>query len=70
MGDHGEALGEWNVYSHPRTPHAKIRTVPWARIDGLTAAGEQAAQSAVLHRETSDIEDGKVSDRLEALGYV
>jgi hypothetical protein len=69
MGDHGEALGEWNVYSHPRTPHPKIRTVPWIDVQGLTALGEQAAETAEPV-ERSRQTDGDVEERLEVLGYV
>jgi len=70
MGDHGEALGEWQVYSHPRTPHAKIRTVPWAEVTGLTAAGREAAEASNIDETKSGEADGAVQERLEVLGYV
>lgn len=33
-GDHGEALGEYGVYAHPRKPkrHPKIHTVPFLKV--------------------------------------
>jgi len=69
MGDHGEALGEWNVYSHPRTPHPKIRTVPWMEVVGLTEVGESAAELAEPG-DTRQQAEGSVGDRLEVLGYL
>lgn len=54
--DHGEALGEYGMYTHDRSPHPKRRSVPWMEIDGL------------CEREYSE-KEMDVTDRLEALGY-
>jgi hypothetical protein len=67
MGDHGEALGEFGTYAHPRVEHPQIRKVPWARVEGLTEIGEAAAERA--GGEMTESPTGTVADRLEALGY-
>lgn len=72
--DHGEALGEYGVYAHPRTPHhPKVREVPWVEVSGLTRGGERAAAS--LDVSAADDESGEraaddqLQERLAALGY-
>jgi hypothetical protein len=56
--DHGEALGEWGMYTHDRAPHPKRRVVPWQRIDGLANERKRAKPFRT------------VNEKLEALGYV
>lgn len=65
IGDHGEALGEYNTYAHPRVEHPHIRRVPMADVHAaidapdlgeVTTAGGSGA-------------DEDVAARLEALGY-
>jgi hypothetical protein len=68
IGDHGEALGEWGRYSHPRVDHPYIRTVPWFEVSGLTQQGEEFAGQAG-ERESGGVTDMNVEERLEALGY-
>jgi len=56
--DHGEALGEYGMYAHHRTPHPKRRSVPWMEVDGIA----------------EDLQEGRtvesnVASKLEALGY-
>ena len=74
MGDHGEALGEWGVYSHPRVPHPKIRTVPWMDVSGLTEAGHEVATEAGRRSSAADPQGtngmDRVENRLEELGYL
>lgn len=55
--DHGEALGEWGMYTHDRAPHPKRRVVPWAPIDGVKSGPEGGVGHA------------SVNEQLEALGY-
>ena len=44
--DHGEALGEFGVYAHPRwVHHPKVRIVPWLEIS-----------STDMERKTGDAE--------------
>lgn len=56
--DHGEALGEYGMYTHDRAPHPKRRVVPWQRITGL-APTQRTGRNAV-----------DPTDKLEALGYL
>lgn len=56
--DHGEALGEYGMYTHDRAPHPKRRVVPWQEITGIN---------------TNNIEGGamkSVDEKLQALGYL
>lgn len=55
--DHGEALGEWGLYAHDRSPHPYRRLVPWAEISGIATEKRHAGPS------------GDVKDKLQALGY-
>lgn len=55
--DHGEALGEWGLYAHHRTPHPYRRLVPWAEITGIAS------------RSVHDGDGGAIEDKLRALGY-
>jgi len=56
--DHGEALGEWGVYTHDRSPHPKRRVVPWQEITGIQTNSENS--------ETTET----VDEKLQALGYL
>jgi len=67
MGDHGESLGEWGVYTHPRVDHAKIRTVPWLECSGLTVRGKSFAGNGGSGDRVGT--DMSVEERLSALGY-
>lgn len=66
MSDHGEALGEFGQYAHPRRPHPYIRIVPWATIDDVTFEPPEERRSIQL----SDGEEQNVTERLEELGYL
>lgn len=68
MGDHGEALGEFGIYAHPKIDHPRILETAWMEVSGITEIGEQMAQPP---EESSQGEgDGHVKERLEALGYL
>jgi hypothetical protein len=64
--DHGEALGEYNVFSHPdKIPyHPKTRVVPWAKIDAVRDYDEWEFESEA--RDTTK----SVEERLGQLGYL
>lgn len=67
--DHGEALGEYGMYAHPRKEHPHVRTVPWAVIEGVrdgVAYGGDRRQTDNSGRES--MED--IEDRLRDLGYI
>lgn len=72
VGDHGEALGEYGIYAHPRKSHPKIREVPAAVVSDVTAEGLEAAARARERYQNLDAgdESGTVEERLESLGYV
>ncbi|MFW5929582.1 MAG: hypothetical protein ACOCT0_04100 [Halobacteriota archaeon] len=64
--DHGDALGEWGVYDHPvGFQHPSVKTVPWVE----TEADAEADYEPGRHRE-DEADDARVSERLQALGYV
>lgn len=70
IGDHGEALGEYGVYHHRRTPHPNVRVIPFATIDGLTPQGEAVAETAQVHRINEGGIKTNVEERLRGLGYL
>lgn len=66
--DHGEALGEFGMYAHPRKEHPFVRTVPWAEIDGVRSGVDYS-----IERDTADASREpitNVQDRLRDLGYI
>lgn len=70
MADHGEALGEWGFWAHPRQVNlAHVRTVPWGRVQAT-----KRTQEPPLRRdggvEMADSEDATVRERLDTLGYI
>ena len=66
--DHGEALGEFGTYAHPRIDHRYIRTVPWAIIDDV--------RDDVYPDDSPDTDSAdpntklSIEDRLQNLGYL
>jgi len=61
--DHGNAVGEWNIYGHPRNlPIPALREVPWV----VTSANDNQEYTPDVHNKevTEDIEE-----KLSALGY-
>lgn len=54
--DHGEALGEYGMYTHDRAPHPKRRVIPWMKVNGIQTENQ-------TEREMD------LNGRLEALGY-
>lgn len=61
--DHGNAIGEWGIYGHPKTPIRVIREVPWIE----TTATDSGSHRPEAHHDT-DI-DYSVEERLADLGY-
>ena len=64
--DHGEALGEFGRYAHPRRPHPYIRIIPWATINDVVIEVPEERPSVQI----SDGEEQNVTERLEELGYL
>lgn len=64
--DHGNAMGEFGVYGHPRnTPISALRRVPWARVD--------AEDTGTYDPDDYDVdgdEGPSVEEQLQHLGYV
>ncbi|WP_339104662.1 hypothetical protein [Haloterrigena salinisoli] len=79
--DHGNALGEFGVWSHPPgTPVPAVRRVPWVVRDGVDRGTcDPALPDAISEGGDRDGAGGRASDerdgdddvesRLEALGY-
>ncbi len=64
--DHGNSLGEWRIYGHPKSmPFSSVRTVPWATVSTTDANQFTPA----LSRDSDNIDEMQVNDRLKALGY-
>ena len=64
--DHGNAIGEFNQWSHPpRMANPAIRKVPWVRYSGTNKRDIQPTQAPPTEIEYSDDLDAK----LNALGY-
>lgn len=64
--DHGNAKGEWGVYSHPHgLPIDVLRNVPWYR----TSAKDRGEYSPKLKDEKTTANDAEIDKRLRALGY-
>ena len=64
--DHGNALGEWGLYGHPKyVPAPAIKRVPWIALD---ATDSETYTPAAEPDSTGDAE--VVESRLADLGYV
>lgn len=62
--DHGNALGEWGIYGHPRgIAIDALRNVPWVQ----TTATDTKSHTPETHRHETRTDD--ITDKLEALGY-
>ena len=65
--DHGDAFGEYGVYSHPMgVPHPHIRRVPWAQTTAVDS-GEYVPR--LVDQDTESL-DRAVDDQLRKLGYL
>lgn len=65
--DHGDAFGEYGVYSHPMgVPHPHVRKVPWVRTSA-TDRGEYTPQLG--ERDPKELDRG-TEDQLQKLGYL
>lgn len=64
--DHGNLLGECNVYEHPRDfPHPALRRVPWVTVP----ATDMGAYSPLYDRQRANLSSDEIRDRLKHLGY-
>lgn len=62
--DHGNAVGEWNVYGHvPDNPIEPLRKVPWV----ITSAADQGTHESKEVQEDVTVER---QSQLESLGYL
>jgi hypothetical protein len=70
MGDHGEALGEYWTYAHPRKDHPYILTAPWMEVTGTKDGWRSQLNVPDVAPSTSPTEDSSVESRLQELGYI
>ena len=78
MADHGEALGEFGVYGHPRwCHHPEVRLVPWLDVEDPVdpdriAVPEARSEGTPGSRSegTPDAAEADVEQRLRELGYL
>jgi len=65
--DHGEAMGEYGLYSHPEGAiHPKVKRVPWVET---TATDERTREPDVISNVKETTERADLEDHLQALGY-
>lgn len=65
--DHGQAFGEWDVYSHPSGIYLdELRQVPWLELEGdeRKSISDGDAVDEFMDYSTADVEE-----RLSMLGY-
>ena len=63
--DHGNAMGEWNLYGHPPgSLHSSIRQVPWIETTS-SSTGTYSPGTDRINQNT----DENIDERLSALGY-
>ncbi|QLK24875.1 hypothetical protein HYG81_12230 [Natrinema zhouii] len=71
--DHGNALGEFGVWSHPPgTPVPALRRVPWVVREGQDRGTSDPALPEGIREGADDADGGdgaEIESRLEALGY-
>lgn len=66
--DHGNAAGEYGVWSHPPAVHLPaLRRVPWVEVDGVDRGTERPGLPASIRTDRGPEAD--VEDRLADLGY-
>lgn len=65
--DHGDAFGEFGIYSHPMIPIPALRKVPWV----ITEGKGQNSYSPKLEKEkkTNEGIEAEVEEQLQRLGY-
>ena len=65
--DHGEAFGEYGVYSHPSgVPHPHVRRVPWVTC----SAADSGEYEPNIEPPSDRGIGGAVEDQLQKLGYL
>lgn len=63
--DHGNAIGEWGLWSHPPGFHTpQLRRVPWVHVEATQEAPFERVDGGLEVTEERDVEE-----QLEALGY-
>ena len=66
--DHGNAVGEWGVYGHPRNiPLAPLRQVPWVEVSAENTEEYDPPENPVLDSEQNEFNR---EEQLRDLGYV
>nr|WP_254822992.1 sulfatase-like hydrolase/transferase [Haloglomus halophilum] len=70
--DHGEFLGEHNLFFHPQTHYPEGRQVPWFTVDesviGTIPIEERFYEKAPFKHQDNSEEN--IEDKLAALGYI
>lgn len=66
VGDHGEALGEYNTYTHSTPRHPQIRKVPWFEVSEVNKDYPKVKYDISSRKE----HDKSVESRLAELGYI
>jgi hypothetical protein len=70
--DHGNAHGEWGVWSHPPgVSLPSLRRVPWVQVEGRdTGSYEPDPPAFAAERNAAASEETDVEERLADLGYL
>lgn len=67
VGDHGEALGEYNQYLHSNRKNPFVRIVPWFEIEEVKHSELEARQRVNIDQDDAE---ASVQNRLKQLGYL
>lgn len=66
--DHGNAMGKWGVYGHPKNvPVPVVKKVPWAVTEGLGNDTYELPKD--VGESDVRIDDSQIKDHLKDLGY-
>lgn len=66
--DHGNCLGEWGVYGHPKyVPVPALKRIPWVEVQARDAGTHEPDPHA---ERRADLSTDEVDDRLRQLGYL
>ncbi len=64
--DHGNAIGEWGLWAHPRyVPAPVLRRVPWVEID----AEDTSEYTPTVEPKNTTVQSDEIDQRLRDLGY-
>lgn len=68
--DHGNAMGEWALWSHPTGIHIRaLRQVPWITVDGHGEAWQPRDSHHATRGDDRHARATSVNEKLAALGY-